>query len=88
MSNKKQSPFKFLGKIIGGIYSGIQAGKANKKAEKLLIRADKKRYKAAKLYQKQKNIDKYRREGKIKAKGGMVGDSIKTYNQGGYVEGE
>ena len=34
MSNKKQSPFKFLGKIIGGIYSGIQAGKANKKAEK------------------------------------------------------
>ena len=31
---QKDTPFPFLGKIIGGIYIGVQAGKANKKAEK------------------------------------------------------
>ena len=50
MSNKKQSPFKFLGKIIGGIYSGIQAGKANKKAEKAAKKAEAEKNRMKEIY--------------------------------------
>ena len=50
MSNKKQSPFKFLGKIIGGIYSGIQAGKANKKAEAAAEEAEAEKNRMKEIY--------------------------------------
>ena len=50
MSNKKQSPFKFLGKILGGIYSGITAGKANKKAEAAAEEAEAEKNRMKEIY--------------------------------------